>query len=129
MAEDLQKYARVSTVQLTTIGRKSQQPRTVKIWFVVIDSQRIVVQHVRGDDANWYRNLVKNPEVDLDFGDGAIHAIGRPIRGRDEIRDVLRLIRRKYWMAWLLQAFGTGNAVAAHVDLHLPDKQQPRPAK
>jgi len=120
LATDLGKYTRASTVTLTTVGRKSKQPRSVKIWFVVIDSSRVVVQHVRGDDANWYRNLLKNPEVQLDFGDGALHAVAKPILKRDEVREVLARIRRKYLMAWLLQAFGTSKAVAASIEVVVP---------
>jgi deazaflavin-dependent oxidoreductase (nitroreductase family) len=117
LAVDVSKYAKRSTLKLTTLGRTSKQPRTVTIWFVVVDAQRIVVQHVRGDDANWYRNLLKNPEVEIDFGDGVVRAVAKPITDRAEIRNVLRLVRRKYLAAWLLQAFGTSKAVAAAIEL------------
>lgn len=114
---DLTAYAKRSTLRLTTRGRKSGEPRTATIWFVVVDPQTLAVQHVRGDDANWYRNLRKHPAVQIDFGDGPIAAHATPITDRAEINRVLAAIRKKYWLAYLLQALGTKNAVAATLRL------------
>jgi len=114
---DLTQFAKRSTVRLTTIGRTSGQPRTVKIWFVVTDPRRIVVQHVRAPAANWYKNLVRSPEVQLGFGGGPMAARATPVTERAAIDRILREVRRKYLMAWLLQAFGTRHAVAAEITL------------
>ena len=75
-------FADKKTVRLTTRGRSSGQPRTVTIWFVADGPRRILVQHVTRAPANWYRNLVKNPAVSLDFGDGPIDARATPITDR-----------------------------------------------
>ncbi|HYD47039.1 MAG TPA: nitroreductase family deazaflavin-dependent oxidoreductase, partial [Terriglobales bacterium] len=69
---DLTKYAGRSTVKLTTRGRKSGQPRSVTIWFVVVAPDRVEVQHTSAPTAQWYKNLLANPEVTLDFGDGPL---------------------------------------------------------
>jgi deazaflavin-dependent oxidoreductase (nitroreductase family) len=115
---DLTRYAKKSTVQLTTIGRKSGQPRTVTIWFVVVDAKRIHVQHARGSTAQWYRNLLRTPEVQLDFGDGLVAARATPIEDKGEIQRVLALVRRKYLFAWVFQLLGINrNAVAATIEL------------
>ena len=114
---DLAAYTKQSTLRLTTTGRKSGEPRAVKVWFVVMDAQRIAVQHVRGSDANWYRNLVKNPNVEIDLGDGPLRARATVVHGRAEINRILKRIRGKYLAAWLLQAFGRRNAVAATIEL------------
>lgn len=117
MAIDLATYARRSTVQLTTVGRTSGQRRTVKIWFVVAGPGRIAVQHVRPPLANWYKNLVKTPAVEVDFGSGPLAARATPVTDRGEINSILAAIRHKYLIAWLLQAFGTRHAVAAEIDV------------
>lgn len=114
---DLTGYTKRSTLKLTTKGRKSGEPRTATIWFVVVDAKHLLVQHVRGDEANWYRNLLKHPDVQIDFGDGPLPARATPIKERGKIDEVLRLIRRKYLLAWLLQAFGRSKAVAASIEL------------
>jgi deazaflavin-dependent oxidoreductase (nitroreductase family) len=109
-------FADKKTVRLTTRGRTSGQPRPVTIWFVADGPRRIFVQHVTRAPANWYRNLLRNPDVSLDFGDGPINARATPITDPQRIREVLAAVRRKYWSAWLVQLLGRkDNAVAAEI--------------
>ena len=114
---DVTRFAKQSTVRLTTKGRKSGRQHTVTVWFVVIDAQRLAVQHVRGADCDWYKNLVKNPDVQLDFGAGALAAKSTPTTDASAIKRILSQVRKKYWMAWLLHLMGTRNAVAAEIRL------------
>lgn len=97
---------RRKTLRLTTRGRKSGQPRTVTIWFVAAGPRRIDVQHVAAKPAQWYRNLLADPAVTIDFGDGPIAAQATPITDPAGIQDVLARIRRKYWSAPLIQWLG-----------------------
>ncbi len=114
---DLRTYARKNTVKLTTTGRKSGKRFTVSIWFVVEDESTILVQHVKGAPSNWYKNLAKNPSVQLDFGDGVLEAEARPITDASGIARVLDLIRKKHWfMAPFLQR-GAKTPVAAAIRL------------
>jgi deazaflavin-dependent oxidoreductase (nitroreductase family) len=119
MAVDLTQHSRQSTVKLTTTGRKSGRKHTVPVWFVVAAPDRIYVQHVQGATADWYKNLLKTPDVELDFGAGVLAARAQPIMETAEIRRVLALVRRKYLMAWIVQLFGIGKQpVAAAIALH-----------
>ena len=97
---------RRKTVRLTTRGRKSGQPRTVTIWFVADGPRRVRVQHVAATPAQWYRNLLVDPEVTLDFGTGPIAARAVAISDPDEIQRVLAAVRRRYWTAPLIQWLG-----------------------
>lgn len=107
---------RTRVVHLTTRGRKSGQPRTVKIWFVVAGPTSIYVQHTNPKPADWYRNLAHNPAVTLDFGTGAIEAQAVPVTDAKEIERVLAMVRRKYLAAWLFKLLGwTRSAVAAEI--------------
>ncbi len=116
MAIDLTSYARQSTFRLTTTGRKSGRQHAVTIWFVVADAQRLYVQHVRGPTADWYKNLVKQPAVQLDFGQGAVVGRATPISHPAEVRRILALFRRKYLFAWVFQLLGmTKRAVVAEI--------------
>lgn len=116
---DLTRYAGRSTVRLTTVGRKSGAPRTVMIWFVVDGDRRINVQHVRGPAPQWYKNLLANPTVSIDFGDGAVPARAAVITERAEIDRVLLQIRKKHWlMGPLIQMFRSGGQpVAAAIEI------------
>lgn len=104
------------TVRLTTRGRKSGQPRTVTIWFVAAGPDCIRVQHASRAPAQWYKNLLGDPAVTVDFGDGPLAGEARPLADAAQVRDVLRRVRRKYPMAWLIQLLGWGShAVAAEI--------------
>ena len=105
MASDTS-FAAKKTVQLTTRGRKSGTPRTVPIWFVTAGPRTILVQHATSAPAQWYRNLVADGAVTVDFGGGPITAQATPITDPARIRDVLVEVRKKYWSAWLIQLLG-----------------------
>ena len=98
--------ARKRTMRLTTRGRRSGQPRTVTIWFVANGPRSVLVQHTTSAPAHWYRNLLRDPAVEIDFGDGPISARAEPISDPTRVRDVLASIRQKYWSARLIQWLG-----------------------
>jgi deazaflavin-dependent oxidoreductase (nitroreductase family) len=105
-------------MKLTTRGRKSGAPRTVTVWFVVADETRLFVQHASRAPAHWYRNLLRHPAVQIDFGDGLLEARAEPILDQGKIREVLKQVRRKYWSAWLIQLLGrNAQPVAAEIEV------------
>ncbi|MGD9765835.1 MAG: nitroreductase family deazaflavin-dependent oxidoreductase [Candidatus Binatia bacterium] len=106
---------RQRTIELTTRGRRSGQLRTARLWFVADGENRIAVQHVGRRPANWYWNLVRDPAVEVNFGDGPIAARATAIQQPVQIRAVLRRIRRKYWTAWLIQLLSLGATPRAAV--------------
>lgn len=104
------------TLRLTTRGRRSGQPRTVRIWYVEEAPGTYLVQHQSPRPAQWYRNLLSCPDVEIDLGSGARKARAEPITDRDAIDDVLARIRSKYPSAWLFRLLGwRRNAVAARI--------------
>ena len=115
---DVRKYADRRQLRLTTRGRKSGAPRSVTVWFVVADETRLFVQHASRAPAHWYRNLLQDPAVQVDFGDGPLDARAEPILDEVKIQEVLRLVRRKYWLARLIQLLGrNAKPVAAEIGL------------
>lgn len=108
---DLQTLDRESLVQLTVRGRKSGKPHTVKIWFAV-GSGKIYVTSARGMNADWVKNLRKNPDVTLRIDSTTLQ--GTAVwRGDEGVRtEVLPLFLRKYflakvfkWIGWYKQEF------------------------
>ena len=68
-------------VQLTTIGRKTKQPRTVMLTSPVQEGDSIVIVASRGGDDHhpgWFLNLREHPDVDVAFGGKRT----RPMRAR-----------------------------------------------
>ena len=83
---------------LTTTGRRTGLPRKTPLQFEELDSV-IYVGSARGEQADWYRNLVAEPAVVVQIGSDSFTARARPLRKPDEILTFLRLrLRRHPWM-------------------------------
>lgn len=66
-------------ILLTTIGAKSGQPRVTPLNYSV-DGDRLVVIASKGGSPthpDWYRNLVANPEVTIEYGNETFRARAR----------------------------------------------------
>src|SRR5581483_2477266 len=64
---ELEKAANESTVEITTIGRKSGKPHTKPVWFVY-DQGHFYLQSGKEGKSDWYQNLQKNPQITLKIG-------------------------------------------------------------
>lgn len=68
-ATDIEILARTRTVDLTTIGRRSGQPRTVEIWWFHVDGRFIITGTPGRRD--WLANVRANPAVTVSAGSWA----------------------------------------------------------
>jgi deazaflavin-dependent oxidoreductase (nitroreductase family) len=82
------------TIDITTTGAKSGDPRRVEIWFHQIQGRWYIggsPPRVRG----WYRNLERNPRFTFHLKDAVkadLSATARPITDGQERRDVFQQI-------------------------------------
>ena len=102
----LRSYEDASTIELTTTGRSSGQPRTVTIWFAVDDQGRLYVQSGKDGHTDWYRNLLKTPAVTMRIGELAMSGVATPIDDPAEVARVHELFRQKYLRARITAWFG-----------------------
>lgn len=104
-----------STLELTTLGRKSGQPRTATIWFVY-DAGQLFVQSGRDGKTDWYLNLLEDPAVTVKIGERSMPGRARPVENAAETARVHQLFKQKYLsarvMSWFGGGFGTGKVVA-----------------
>jgi len=83
---------------LTTTGRKTGRPREIEIWFVASGGRFYVL----AEDflaAQWVKNLVRNPRVQVRVGDRSFGASARPLdpqRDAEAYQAAQRLAREKY---------------------------------
>jgi deazaflavin-dependent oxidoreductase (nitroreductase family) len=83
---------------LTTLGRRSGQPRTIEIWFVAC-RQRLYLLAERGLQAQWVQNILANPVVTVRLKHLALQGRARVLdrcRDAQEWQAVADLARRKY---------------------------------
>ncbi len=95
-----------STLQITTVGRKTGKRHTVTIWFLV-DGEKVYLATLRLR-RDWVRNVMKNGRVELDIAGQRLKGHATRIVDPDRIARVNALLRKKYWAAWLGSWFGLG---------------------
>lgn len=73
---------------LTTKGRKSGEPRTTPLIYEQDGDAYVIVASKGGapDDPGWYRNLVKEPQVELQVKDEVFPARARTATGEERAR-------------------------------------------
>lgn len=78
------------TIDITTTGRKTGQPRRIEIWFHNLDGH-IFITGSPGT-RSWYANLVANPEFTFHLKGSAradLPARARPITSDEERKEIL----------------------------------------
>jgi deazaflavin-dependent oxidoreductase (nitroreductase family) len=78
------------TIDITTTGRNSGEPRRIEIWFYRYDG-RIFLSGSPGT-RDWYANLVRNPEFTFHLKGSVqadLPALARPITDDAERREVI----------------------------------------
>ena len=82
------------TIDITTTGRNSGQPRRIEIWMYRYDG-RVFLSGSPGT-RDWYANLVRQPEFTFHLKGSVqadLPAIAHPITDEAERREVIRGIR------------------------------------
>ena len=92
---------------LTTIGRRSGQPRVTPLQYEE-DQGVIYVAAARGPHADWFRNIQADPRVKVQVADRAFEGLAEPIVDPARIADFLelRLKRHRLMMRLLLMTEG-----------------------
>ncbi len=108
--------AKRSTLELTTIGRKSGKPHAATVWFVYDGgADCLYVQSGKGGETDWYLNLLKTAAVTVKIGERSLHGQAAAIDDPAETARVHDLFKRKYLtariMSWFGGGFGAGKVV------------------
>ena len=91
-----QALERDRTIDITTTGRNTGQPRLKEIWFHNIEG-RLYITGTPGS-RDWYANLVANPRFTFHLKQSSqadLTALATSIRDRDRRRDIISRIHQK----------------------------------
>jgi len=80
--------ADVEFCYLTTHGRVSRSPHRIEIWFVAHDDGAYLLSN--SPDADWYRNLVVEPNVTLEIDGEHRATTARPVASDDAANVIVR---------------------------------------
>lgn len=95
------------TLLLTTRGRKTGLPRRTPLQFEEIDGC-FYVGSARGEDADWFRNIIADPRVEVQVQDECTLGIAEPVTDPKRIADFfeLRLERHPKMIGMIMRAEG-----------------------
>jgi deazaflavin-dependent oxidoreductase (nitroreductase family) len=82
-------------IKLSVIGRKSGKTISIPVWFV-LEGEKLYLLPVQGSDAQWYKNVIKNPQIRID-GRGVEEELRAvPITDANPVQTVVEKFREKY---------------------------------
>jgi len=96
---------------LTTTGRKSGLPRTTPLPYEEVDGATCVVA-ARGRKADWFRNVIAHPQVEVRIKSRRFQGIALPVTDPVRIPDILllRLQRHPTTVGAILRSAGFPSA-------------------
>lgn len=118
LEQRLGRIKRVKTTTITHHGRKSGKPYEVTIWFTV-DGDHINL-YTMNMQRQWTQNVQVNPKISLRIGDERFTGAVTKITDPNEMKDVVKLMRRKYPMSILYHLIKGPPDGAFHVRLDRP---------
>jgi deazaflavin-dependent oxidoreductase (nitroreductase family) len=84
-----------SEITITVTGRKSGKSISNPVWFV-LDGEQLYLLPVQGSDTQWYKNVLKNPKMNIKGGpaEGEFKVV--PITDQKQVSSVVEKFREKY---------------------------------
>ena len=89
------RLSRYNELRITVTGRKSGRDITNPVWFVA-EGDTLYVLPVHGSDTQWYKNVLKHPQVKIDArGEGTALKV-TPLTEPNGVSAVVEKFRAKY---------------------------------
>ena len=89
------RLARCRQIKLSVIGRKSGKIISIPVWFV-LEGEKLHLLPVQGSGTQWYKNVLKNPQIRIDARDAEARVTAKPITGSAAVKSVIEKFREKY---------------------------------
>ena len=88
---------RYREIKLSVRGRKSGKTISIPVWFV-LEGDKLYLLPVQGSDTQWYKNVLKNPSIQIDARGTEAEAELRaqPITESKTMKSVIEKFREKY---------------------------------
>lgn len=82
-------------IDLIVSGRKSGLDISRPVWFVHEDN-KLYLLPVQGSDTNWYRNVLKNPNVKILAHRQELNGKAKTITDQKKVKEIVEKFRSKY---------------------------------
>ena len=84
-----------SEINITVTGRKSGRTISNPIWFA-LDDGKLYLLPVKGSDTQWYKNVLKNPSIQVEAGGARNDVKVVPVTDAQQVSSVVEKFRAKY---------------------------------
>jgi deazaflavin-dependent oxidoreductase (nitroreductase family) len=89
------RLARYRQIKLSVIGRKSGKTISIPVWFV-LEGKKLYLLPVQGSDTQWYKNVLKNPQIWIDARGEEAEFRAAPVIDAKTVKSVVEKFREKY---------------------------------
>ena len=89
------RLSRSREIKLTVTGRKSGRTISIPVWFVSEDN-KLYLLPVSGSDTQWYKNVLKNPSIQIEAGGAKAERKVAPVKDPKQVSSVVEKFRAKY---------------------------------
>jgi deazaflavin-dependent oxidoreductase (nitroreductase family) len=89
------RLSRSREINVTVTGRKSGRTISIPVWFVS-DDDKLYLLPVQGSDTQWYKNVLKNPSIQIEAGGTEAEFKAIPITDPKRVSSVVEKFRGKY---------------------------------
>ena len=96
----LSKLEQSKEVNITVLGRKTKKRFSTPVWFVLEGEEKVMLVPTKGSDNNWFKDLVKNPQIELRVDEIALTSRATLVRDSNQVEKVLDRFRAKYRSMW-----------------------------
>jgi len=89
------RLSRSREIKLTVTGRKSGRSISIPVWFVSEDD-KLYLLPVSGSDTQWYKNVLKNPSIQIEAGGAKAERKVAPVKDPKQVSSIVEKFRAKY---------------------------------
>jgi deazaflavin-dependent oxidoreductase (nitroreductase family) len=89
------RLSRSREIKITVTGRKSGRAISNPVWFV-FENDKLYLLPVQGSDTQWYKNVLKNPTIQVDAGSAKAEVKVIPVTDAKQVSSVVEKFRAKY---------------------------------
>ena len=90
-----ERLARYRQITISVIGRKSGKKSSRPVWFV-LEGDTLYLLPVQGSKTQWYKNILKNPAIEIDARGVAGKFRATPVTEGKAVNAVVERFREKY---------------------------------
>ena len=105
--------------RLITTGRRSGQPREVRVWFAAIED-RLFVLSEKGAQADWVRNLLARPDLRVRIEQREFEGRGQSVENEADDPIARDAIAAKYGTKWLTKFLREALPVRIDIEREIP---------